>query len=77
MARRAQKSVGALADSILAKVSQEQLVKTAALSHTSSVAVKSTVAQLLVKTAERVREEAANTEISYEDLATFRKKYDI
>lgn len=77
MARRAQKSVGALADSIMAKVGQEQLVKSAALSHTSGVSVKSAVAQLLVKTAERVREEAANTEISYDDLATFRKKYDI
>lgn len=77
MARRAQTSVGALAESVLAQVAQEQLVKNAALSHTSSVSVKSTVAQLLVKTAEHVREEAANTEISYADLATFRKKYDI
>ena len=77
MTRRTQKSVGALADSILAKVTQEQLVKSAALSHTSGVTVKSTLAQLLVKTAASVREEAENTEISYDDLATFRKKYDV
>ena len=77
MSRRAKTSVGSLADSVLAKVAQEQLVKSAAIAHTSGVTVKTAVAQLLVKTAARVREEAANTEISYADLATFRKKYDI
>lgn len=77
MTRRTQQSIGSLADSILAKVTQEQLVKSAALSHTSGVTVKTTVAQLLVKTAACVRQEAENTEITYADLATFRKKYDI
>lgn len=71
------KSIGVIADSIMAQVHQEQLVKSAALSHTSGVTVTSTVAQLLTKTAASVREEAENTEISYSDLATFRQKYDI
>ena len=77
MTRRAQNTVGTLADSIMEKVAHEQLVKTAALAHTSGVTVTSTLAQLLVKTAECVREEVANSEIDYRDLAMFRKMYDI
>ena len=77
MARRTSQSIGVLADAIMAKVAQEQVVKTAALSHTSEVNVESPLAQLLVKTAARVREEAENSEISYNDLTEFRKAYDI
>lgn len=77
MSRRTKISVGSLADSVLAKVSQEQLVKTAALAHTSGATVKTAVALLMMKTANLVREEAENTEISYADLATFRNKYDV
>lgn len=77
MTRRMNKSVGAMADAVMAEVEQEQLAKTAALSHTSGVEVSSALGQLLVKTAARIREEAANTEISYGDLDKFRKKYDV
>lgn len=73
--RRSKKSLGELATSVLAQVDQERVVKTAALSHTSSVSVKSDLGQLLVKTAAAVREEAGDNEISYADLAIFRKNY--
>ena len=57
------------------RVEKEQLVKSAALSHTSPAKVKSVLGQLLVKTAAAVREEAGNSEISYADLARFQKTY--
>jgi len=76
MTRRTKVSVGNLADEVMQKVAQEQLVKTAALSHTSKVTVKTAVAQLLTKTAASVREEAENPEISYTDLAKFLEKHD-
>lgn len=77
MSRRTKQPLGELADSVLAQVDREQLVKSAALSHTSSVTVKSVLGQLLVKTAACVREEAGNTEISYDDLSRFRKNYGV
>lgn len=78
MSRRlSKKPLGELAASVLEQVAQERVVKTAALSHTSSVSVKSDLGQLLVKTAAAVREEAGNNKISYADLATFRKNYDV
>lgn len=75
MSRRTKKPLGELAESVLAQVDREQVVKSAALSHTSPVQVKTVLGQLLVKTAAAVREEAGKTEISYEDLAHFRKTY--
>lgn len=76
MTRRVKTSVGDLAESVLAHVEREQLVKTAALAHISKAPVTSLLGQLLEKTAARVRQEA-NAEISYADLAEFRKKYDV
>lgn len=76
MSRR-NKTIGDLADSVLAEVDREQVVKTAALAHTSSATMKSDLGKLLAKTAEHVHEEAVNPEISYSDLAQFRKKYDV
>lgn len=77
MSRRTKQPLGELADAVLAQVDQEQLVKTSALSHTSSVSVKSDLGRLLVKTAACVREEAGNKEISYDDLTRFRKNYGV
>ncbi len=74
---REKKSIGDLADSVLNEVVREQLVKNAALAHTSSVSVKTELGQLLVKVAGRIREEVGNNEISYADLANFRKTYDL
>lgn len=74
---RHRRALGELADSVLAQVDHEQVVKTAALAHISPVSVKSELGELLVKTAARIREEAGNVEISYADLAQFRKKYDV
>lgn len=71
------RSLGDLAESVLAHVAQEQAVKTATLSKLASVTVQSELGDLLVKTAERIRDEAARTEISYADLETFRKTYDL
>jgi hypothetical protein len=73
--RRTKKPIGELAEAVLAQVDQEQLAKTAALSHTSPVSVKTVLGQLMVKTAAAVRQEAESNEISYDDLAAFRKNY--
>ena len=75
--RLVKRPLGELATAVLAQVDQERVVKTAALSHTSSVSVKSDLGQLLVKTAAAVREEAENSEISYADLDAFRKNYGV
>lgn len=76
MSRR-RRGLSELADSVLAQVDHEQVVKTAALAHISPVSVKTDLGALLVKTAERVRAEAGNNEVSYADLEAFRKKYDV
>jgi hypothetical protein len=68
------KQLGAIADAMLAEVEQAQVVKTAAAAHTS--VVTSPIGQQLLKTAALVRQ-AASAEITYDDLARFRKKYDL
>lgn len=76
MSRR-RKSLGELAESVLAQVDREQVVKTAALAHISSVSTKSELGALLVKTAEMARADTDYAEISYADVAQFREKYDV
>ena len=69
--------IGDLATAVLAEVDREQVVKTAAMAHTSHINVQTHVGALLLKTAALVREEAEKDSIDYDDLIRFRKTYGI
>ena len=70
------KDLSQLAASVMREVEQGQLVKQAELAYTSRVALETEAGQMLMKVAEQLRIEVS-AGITYDDLARFRKAYDV
>jgi hypothetical protein len=70
------KDLSQLAASVLKEVEQGQLVKQAELAYTKEQALKTESGKMLHKLAEQLRI-AGTSNITYTDLARFRKTYDV
>lgn len=66
-------NISDLAESVLAQVEQEQVVKTASVGYTFSTEF----GNLMHKVAEELRAEAKDTSICYNDIRNFRARYGI
>lgn len=69
------KDLSQLADSVMKEVEKGQLVKQAEVAYTKD-ALKTDAGQMLQKVAEQLRI-AGSSQITYTDLARFRKAYDV
>jgi len=70
------KDLSQLAASVLQEVEQGQLVKQAEVAYTKQQALKTETGKMLQKLAEQLRV-AGSSNITYTDLARFRKAYDV
>lgn len=70
------KDLSQLATSVMREVEKGQLVKQAELAYTNRAALETETGQLLMKVAEQLRIEVS-AGITYDDLARFRKAYDV
>ena len=70
------KDLSQLAASVLQEVEQGQLVKQAELAYTKEQALKTDTGKMLQKLAGQLRI-AGSSNITYTDLARFRKAYDV
>ena len=70
-------SINQLADELLERIENEELVKTANLSYTRNNKLETQLGQQMLKVAETVREAAKDNQISYADLRKFRERYGI
>jgi hypothetical protein len=70
------KDLSHLAAAVMQEVEQGQLAKEAEVAYNSKQPMKTEMGKLMQKVAEQVRI-AGSSEISYADLARFRKRYDV
>jgi hypothetical protein len=70
------KDLSQLAASVMKEVAQGQLVKEADVAYTKEQALKTDTGKMLQKVAELLRAEGSS-QITYTDLAHFRKTYDV
>ena len=70
------KDLSSLAASVLKEVAQAELVKEAEVAYTKEASLKTETGKKLQKVAEQLRI-AGSSNITYTDLARFRKAYDV
>jgi proline dehydrogenase len=70
------KDLSQLAASVMKEVAQGQLVKQAEVAYTKEQSLKTETGKMLMKVAEQLRI-AGSSNITYTDLARFRKAYDV
>lgn len=70
-------SIGELATDVLDMVARSHLEKSAAVSYNRDTTVTTELGQCMQKMADRVRAEAEDRRISYQDLAQFRERYGV
>jgi len=70
-------SIAQLADELLERIENDELVKSANLSYIRNDKLKTQLGQQMLKVAEDVREAAKDNQISYADLHKFREHYGV
>lgn len=70
-------TISQLADELLARVEQDEQVKTASASYAKKDKLETPIGQQMLKVAGCLRASAEDTRVSYADLAEFRRRYDV